>query len=86
MDRGLSFDTSLEHAAKLALLSFDATMRSNLSVGLPIDLLRYEAGSFQVRNLITLEEHDAYWRTLRDDYAAGLAALVDSLPAPPSHS
>jgi putative proteasome-type protease len=86
LDRGLAFDTSLEHAAKLALLSFDATMRSNLSVGLPIDLLRYEAGSFSTRNLITLEEHDAYWRTLRDDYAAGLASLVDSLPAPPSHS
>ena len=85
LDRGLSFDSSLEHAAKLALLSFDATMRSNLSVGLPIDLLRYEAGSFSTRNLITLEEHDAYWRTLRDDYAAGLANLVDSLPAPPSH-
>ena len=86
LDRGLSFDATLEHAAKLALLSFDATMRSNLSVGLPIDLLRYEAGSLSAGNLITLEEHDAYWRALRDDYAAGLAALVDALPAPPSHS
>jgi putative proteasome-type protease len=85
LDRGLTFESSLEHAAKLALLSFDATMRSNLSVGLPIDLLRYEAGSLAVDNLITLEEQDAYWRTLRDDYAAGLAKLVDSLPAPPSH-
>jgi putative proteasome-type protease len=86
LDRGLSFDSSLEHAAKLALLSFDATMRSNLSVGLPIDLLRYEAGSFSADNLITLEEHDAYWRALRDDYAAGLTALIDSLPAPPDHT
>jgi putative proteasome-type protease len=85
LDRGLGYESSLEHAAKLALLSFDATMRSNLSVGLPIDLLRYEAGSFSTRNLITLEEHDAYWRTLRDDYSAGLTALVDGLPAPPSH-
>ncbi|MEJ0064602.1 MAG: peptidase [Caulobacteraceae bacterium] len=86
LDRGLSYDSTLEHASKLALLSFDATMRSNLSVGLPIDLLRYDAGSFSADNLITLEEHDAYWRTLRDDYAAGLAALIDALPAPPSHS
>jgi putative proteasome-type protease len=85
LDRALAFDSSLEHAAKLALLSFDATMRSNLSVGLPIDLLRYEAGSLRADDLITLEEHDAYWRRLRDDYAAGLAKLVDSLPAPPSH-
>ena len=86
LDRGLAFDSTLEHAAKLALLSFDATVRSNLSVGLPIDLLRYEAGSFSARNLITLEERDAYWRRLRDDYSAGLATLVDSLPAPPNHS
>jgi putative proteasome-type protease len=59
-------------------------MRSNLSVGLAIDLLRYKAGSLRASNLITLEEHDAYWRTLRDDYSAGLTALVDSLPAPPN--
>jgi putative proteasome-type protease len=85
LDRGLTFESSLEHAAKLALLSFDATLRSNLSVGLPIDLLRYEAGSLRADNLITLEERDAYWRKLRDDYSAGLTALVDSLPSPPNH-
>ena len=85
LDRGLTFDSSLEHAAKLALLSFDATIRSNLSVGLPIDLLRYEAGSFSTANLVTLEERDAYWRTLSDDYSAGLSLLVDRLPAPPNH-
>jgi putative proteasome-type protease len=84
LDRGLAFDSSLEHAAKLALLSFDATVRSNLSVGLPIDLLRYEAASLRASNLITLEEQDAYWRTLSSDYSAGLTALVDSLPAPPN--
>jgi putative proteasome-type protease len=86
LDRALTYDSTLEHAAKLGLLSFDATMRSNLSVGLPIDLLRYEAGSLAADNLVTLEEHDAYWRKLRDDYSAGLAALVDALPSPPSHS
>jgi putative proteasome-type protease len=85
LDRGLTFDSSLEHAAKLALLSFDATLRSNLSVGMPLDLLRYETGSLRAYNLITLEERDAYWRKLRDDYSAGLTALVDSLPTPPNH-
>ena len=85
LDRGLAFDSPIEHAAKLALLSFDATLRSNLSVGMPLDLLRYEAGSLRPDNLITLEERDAYWRRLRDDYSAGLTALVDSLPAPPDH-
>jgi putative proteasome-type protease len=86
LDRGLAYDSTLEHAAKLALLSFDATLRSNLSVGPPIDLLRYEAGGFSTGNLITLEADDAYWRALRDDYSAGLTTLVDSLPAPPNRA
>jgi len=84
LDRALSFDSSLEHAAKLALLSFDATVRSNLSVGLPIDMLRYEAGSFSTANFTTIEADNAYWRRLRDGYAEGLSSLVDSLPAPPA--
>lgn len=83
LDRALSFESSLEHAAKLALLSFDATLRSNLSVGLPIDMLRYEADSFSAANVVTLEDDNVYWRALRDTYAAGLTVLVDSLPAPP---
>lgn len=44
--RALTIETSLEEAAKLALLSFDATLRSNVSVGMPIDLLTYVADSF----------------------------------------
>ena len=84
LDRGLVEDNSLDEAAKLALLSFDATMRSNLSVGLPIDLLRYPADSLSAENLLTIEEHNAYWRELRQGYGAGLIALVESLPAPPS--
>ncbi len=84
LDRALTLTTTLDEAAKLALLSFDATMRSNLSVGLPIDLLRYPADSFSVANLLTLEEHNAYWRELRQAYAAGLASLVAGLLPPPA--
>jgi putative proteasome-type protease len=84
LDRALTADTSLDEGAKLALLSLDASMRSNLSVGLPIDLLRYQADSFSADNLITIEEHDLYWRELRDAYGGGLAALVASLEPPPS--
>jgi putative proteasome-type protease len=86
LDRGLAYESTLEHAAKLALLSFDATMRSNLSVGPPLDLMRYQSGSLRADNLITLEDDDPYWRALRDDYSAGLTALVDSLPAPPDQT
>jgi putative proteasome-type protease len=83
LDRALTPDTNLAHAAKLALLSFDATLRSNISVGLPIDMLQYQTDSFSTDSLITLEEHNPYWRTLRQDYSEGLAALVDRLPPPP---
>jgi putative proteasome-type protease len=84
LDRALTPETSLDEAAKLALLSFDATIRSNLSVGLPVDLLRYPADSFSANNLITIEDQNLYWRELRSAYAGGLAALVASLEPPPS--
>jgi len=83
LDRALTAESSLDEAAKLALLSFDATIRSNLSVGLPIDMLRYETDSFSTANFTTLEEHNAYWRDLRRGYADGLATLVANLPPPP---
>jgi putative proteasome-type protease len=84
LDRALTLESSLDEAAKLALLSFDATIRSNLSVGLPIDILRYETDSFSDANLATLEDHNAYWRELRIGYSEGLASLVAQLPPPPS--
>lgn len=83
LDRALTAQTPLDDAAKLALLSFDATIRSNLSVGLPIDILRYEANSFSTANFATLEDHNAYWRTLRQGYSEGLSALIAQLPAAP---
>jgi putative proteasome-type protease len=83
LDRALAPDTDLDHAAKLALLSFDATIRSNLSVGLPIDMLRYETDSFSASNLATLTEENDYWSALRHSYAEGLAGLIENLPAPP---
>ncbi len=83
LDRALTAQMPLDEAAKLALLSFDATMRSNLSVGLPIDMLRYETDSFSSQNLTTFEDHNAYWRQLRQGYADGLSTLIEHLPPPP---
>jgi putative proteasome-type protease len=84
LDRALSPESPLDQAAKLALLSFDATIRSNLSVGLPIDILRYQANSFSTADFATLEDHNAYWSELRRDYSEGLTALVSRLPPPPT--
>jgi putative proteasome-type protease len=83
LDRALNPETSLDEAAKLALLSFDATMRSNLSVGMPIDILRYHTDSFSTANMAMLKEDDAYWISLRSTYSEGLAQLVHALPPPP---
>ncbi len=83
LDRALGTMSSLDEAAKLSLLSFDATMRSNLSVDAPIDLLRYATHSFSARNLVTFEKDDPYWMKLRNQYADGLSQLVASIPPPP---
>jgi putative proteasome-type protease len=84
LDRSLTPQSPLDEAAKLALLSFDATIRSNLSVGLPIDILLYRKDSFTAANLVTVEEDDPYWNALRQAYSEGLAALVNILPDPPA--
>jgi putative proteasome-type protease len=84
LDRALGSDSPLGEAAKLTLLSFDATIRSNLSVGLPIDILRYRADSFSTADLATLDEDNAYWSALRDGYSDGLTALIERLPSPPA--
>ncbi len=84
LDRALTPDCPLDEAAKLALLSFDATMRSNLSVGMPIDILRYRTDSFSATNLAKLTEDDPYWKSLRTSYSNGLSSLVQSLPPPPN--
>ncbi len=83
LDRGLRREISLDEAAKLAMLSFDATIRSNLSVGPPIDLLRYVEGSYSTDNLITFEDDDPYWTSLKRAYADGLLSVVAGLPVPP---
>jgi putative proteasome-type protease len=86
LDRALRPDSPLDQAAKLALLSFDAAMRSDLSVAMPIDILRYETDSFSSANHAALKEDDPYWSALRKAYGDGLAALVASLPLPPDWS
>ncbi len=64
IDRVAQPGMRLGEAAKLALLSFDSTLRSNLSVGLPIDLLIYERDSLDVRRQKRIEQDDEYFRKL----------------------
>jgi len=82
LDRVISYDSSLAEAAKCALLSFDATMRSNLSVALPIDMWCYRAGSLCAELRIDIREGDPYLVALREQFGAGMLDLFNRLPAP----
>ena len=54
IDRVITRSTSLNDAAKCVLVSFDSTMRSNLSVGMPIDVICYQSDSLEVRMLLPI--------------------------------
>jgi putative proteasome-type protease len=74
IDRVVQPNMRLGEAAKLALLSFDSTLRSNLSVGLPIDLLIYERDSLDVRREKRIEQEDEYFRKLSAAWSEALRA------------
>ncbi len=80
LDRALSPASSIDHAAKVALLSFDASIRSNLSVGLPLDMLRYRKDDLAA-TLETLEPGNPYWLALRRGTTMGCGSW--SRPSPP---
>ncbi|MDX9842139.1 MAG: proteasome-type protease [Aquabacterium sp.] len=82
IDRVVTPDTPLQEAAKCALISMDSTLKSNLSVGLPLDLLVYEADSFQATQLINIDESNAYFRMIRASWGQRLRDVFDSIPDP----
>jgi putative proteasome-type protease len=82
LDRVVRFDMPLQRAAKAALVSFDSTMRSNISVGPPIDLLVYAKDRFAPLHRAEIAEDNIYFRNLRHDYGEGLSRLFDGLPEP----
>jgi len=82
IDRVLRNDTSLHDAVKLVLVSFDSTMRSNVSVGLPIDLLVYENDKLTVALERRIEEGDAYFSEIARHWNDGLKQAFAQTPAP----
>jgi putative proteasome-type protease len=82
LDRGLKFDeTTLEQAAKYAVISLDSTMRSNVTVGPPIDLVVYRAGSLAITEQIRLAADDAQLRTIHHLWEQALRQAVQALPS-----
>jgi putative proteasome-type protease len=82
IDRLITYSTGLMEAAKCVLISFDSTMRSNISVGPPIDLLCYERDSLKVGFQRRLGEQDSYFSDVRQRWGAGLKQLFTDLPDP----
>lgn len=82
IDRVITPTTSLADAAKCVLVSFDSTMRSNLSVGMPIDLICYQRDDLQVRMRRRFNEGDAYFTELSGQWSAGVRDVFSRLPEP----
>ena len=80
IDRVVNYETPLKDAAKCLLVSFDSTMRSNLSVGLPIDLLGYEKDRLRVTLRRRFAEGDAYFREISQFWSAGLRRVFAEAP------
>jgi putative proteasome-type protease len=83
-DRILKRTTSIGDAAKLTLISFDSTMRSNLSVGLPIDMLCYRRDSFDATDQRRFCERDPYLLEIRRRWSEALRAAFDNIPPLPA--
>ena len=82
LDRVLTPETPLDEAAKCALVSMDSTLKSNLSVGLPLDLVVYEVDRFATEKVVCIDEHNPYFRMLHDSWGQKLREVFDSIEDP----
>jgi len=80
LDRGFTYETSLSEAVKFGVLSLEATMKSNVSVGTPFDIFCYEKDSFAVKYRYRMEDGDAYLENARLKWQEGLVKLVCAMP------
>jgi putative proteasome-type protease len=82
IDRVVNSSTPLDEAAKCALVSFASTMRSNVTVGMPIDLLVYPRDTLSAVRRRRYEERDPYFVELSAKYGEGIVRVFASLPDP----
>jgi putative proteasome-type protease len=80
IDRVITRSTPLADATKCVLVSFDSTMRSNLSVGMPIDLICYERDSLEVQKRRRFDDGDAYFTALSNEWSEGTRQVFRQLP------
>jgi putative proteasome-type protease len=80
IDRVIQYNSSLPEAVKCTLISFDSTIRSNISVGLPIDLLTYKTDSFAPTEPYRITESNTYFSQIRKTWGRGLRTVFSQLP------
>lgn len=82
LDRAARYDTGLYDGVKLALVSMDSTLRSNLTVGLPVDLLVYRRDALRVELRRRITEDDEYFRMIRERWSEALREAYRTIPRP----
>jgi putative proteasome-type protease len=82
LDRVLTPGTPLDEAAKCALVSMDSSLKSNLTVGLPLDLLVYREGAFASDEFVCIDEHNPYFRMIRNTWGQRLREVFESIDDP----
>ncbi|HJV62565.1 MAG TPA: proteasome-type protease [Albitalea sp.] len=82
LDRMIDPTTPLDEAAKCALVSMDSTLKSNLTVGLPLDLLVYEAGALRSDRIVCIDEQNPYFQMIRTSWGERLRQVFESIEDP----
>ena len=83
LDRAVSFDTDINDALKVALVSMDSTMRSNIGVGLPVDIALSRRDSLDLEVDERIDYTDPYFHDLRDRWSTALRQAHLGIPRPP---
>lgn len=78
--RGYDRDMGFQNAVKLLMVSFDSTIKANLSVGLPLDLLLIERDRFEPLHQRRIVAHDPYYQALSEQWSEALRKAFYSLP------
>lgn len=82
IDRVINYHTPMTDAVKCLLISFDSTIRSNISVAMPIDLMMYPTNQLKATPIKRLTDQDPYFAVVRKGWGEGLKAVFSSLPNP----
>ena len=82
IDRVITPNTPLDEAAKCALISMDSTLRSNISVGFPLDLLLYDEDALTISRFVTIDEKNQYFQMLRSSWGKELRSVFEGIADP----